>query len=236
MRGRVRPAITNPKNATPSPPPILLLPRGTVGTGTPRSPLPGLAARALPLSYGAVLPPSGRTRTCDHVVNSEGPDPFTTVAAIQLPGNMRTRGQPRHRKALRPGPASRRPSRGCLHGTMHAPAGFQARVQRCEAFVLFTTGNLVSGEQAMRPWALQKTKESAPSPPEIREILLLSPGRETPWGGNKNPSGALAREGFGIEPFRVRPSGLAASSRLGMQEIACERDSGRISFLVPIDP
>ena len=53
--------------------------------------------------------------------------------------------QPRHRKVFPPGPASRRPSRGRLHGTMHALAGVEPAFSGHEVSALFTTDSSDSG-------------------------------------------------------------------------------------------
>ena len=98
-----------------------------------------------------------------------------------------------------PQPASRRPSPGRLHGT-HSDAGVAAIVERLGAkYPISSPPTLVS--RGTDDAALFLPKESASSPPGIqkkissvsRHCFLFGGSR---GAGNRNPSGAWAREGF----------------------------------------
>lgn len=149
------------KNAISSPPPNLATDPGNRRNLRRRR----SGKRDLLLIYG---PPCWTRRELHPrlVVGNEVTDFFTTGSELALSGNRRERFQPRHRKTLRSEPASRQPSRGRLHGTMHVLAGFEPAFPRSEVSALFTTDKLASRGTAGAALVLE-TKNSSPSPPGI---------------------------------------------------------------------
>lgn len=165
-------AFTDPKNATSSPPPNLFCRSGNRRHLGRRIILSDFAARALSTELQAFPPGGIRTRVL--VVKSEAPDIFTTARQSGMSGNSRERsGRSTSRKACpfawtRPQPASRRPSRGRLHGTLKVSAGTAdsgAALERRNR----TLHHRQVASRGTGDAALFLPKESASSPPGIRK-------------------------------------------------------------------
>jgi hypothetical protein len=95
-----------------------------------------------------------------------------------------------------PKPASRRPSRGRLHGTMRAPVGLEPTFPERSIRPLHHQQISIQGNGRSR--LVLQTKESAPSPPGLEFLLCFRMTGAAERLETKNPSGALAREGFEI--------------------------------------
>lgn len=184
------------KNAKPSPPPSGFAERGTIEADPPRSPFEPCGTCST-TELQAFRPDGNRTR--DTVINSEVSDLFTTVRQGACRGTDETETTPvaQGQAVVSEARSPRRDAHcgGRLHGTQ-SDAGVAALVERLlrEVSVLFTTDNQYPGEQAARlffaegigaftTWSLQN--------------LLCFPFSCSGGAGNKNPSGAWAREGFG---------------------------------------
>jgi len=92
----------------------------------------------------------GGIRTRDTVVTIEVTDLFTTELAFVLLGNSRERAKPRDRRVLLLEHATRQPSRGRLHATMHAPVGFEPTLSRAKYPPSSPPTKMYPGEQTTR--------------------------------------------------------------------------------------
>ncbi len=103
--------------------------------------------------------------------------------------------------------------RGFSHAivTMHAPARVEPASP--EVSVLFTTDKNVSRGNVRRGIRFYRTKESASSPPGLWNSPFRFQHKGFGEAGNKNPSGAWAREGFGKSNFSKQPLDYSASMR-----------------------
>lgn len=202
------------KNAKPSPPPSGFAERGTIEADPPRSPFEPCGTCST-TELQAFRPDGNRTR--DTVINSEVSDLFTTVRQGACRGTDETETTPvaQGQAVVSEARSPRRDAHcgGRLHGTQ-SDAGVAALVERLlrEVSVLFTTDNQYPGERATRPLAFPRRRN-----PRLHHLdfqnLLCFPFNGCGGAGNKNPSGAWAREGFdqlelwkAAKPFRLRES------------------------------
>lgn len=175
---------------------------------TPRG-LSALRLGALPLSYSLS---AGGIRTRDTRVANEVSDLFTTGAATVLSGNGRERAKPRHRRTLLSEPATRQPSRGQLHGTMHAPAGFEPAYPERSIRALHHR-QIVSRGTAGAALVLE-TKNSAPSPPGILKTLLhVSTTKASERPETKTPPEHRLGRGSKIRTFRTGSTHSASARK-----------------------
>lgn len=167
--------------------------------------LPDSAARALSTELQAFPPGGIRTRVL--VVKSEVPDLFTTARQSGMSGNRRERsGGSTSRKACplawtRPEPASRRPSRGRLHGTLMVSAGtadsgavLERRNRTLHHRQVVSRGTGDAALFCRRNPRLHHLELENESP--LFPNLVSFFGEARVEAGNRNPSGAWAREGF----------------------------------------
>ena len=192
-----RPRDYQSKERTPSPPSGILHHTGEQSKPETRVSPETCSAR---LSYRRSRSHARRDSNPRHVVPNEVTDLFTTGVAFWMPGNRRKRDMVRQTQGL----AARNPRRDALRGgtsTVRIRTNSPWGCRWSEVSALFTTGKgLIRGtDGAAFCW---QTKKSAPSPPDISKTLLSFPLKISGRAGNKNPSGALAREGSGNEPFR----------------------------------
>ena len=130
---------------------------------------------------------------------SEVTDLFTTGAAIVLSGNGRERAKPRHRRASLLEHATRQPSRGRLHATMHAPAGVEPALSRAKYPRSSPPTNCIQGNERRRHRVDLQSKYPASSPPGIQNSPSFPHDKGFGEAGNKNPSGARLWRGSKLE-------------------------------------
>ena len=154
------------------------------------------AARAL--STELRLLPAGGIRTRVLVVNSEVPDLFTTARQSGMSGNSRdgndtwcARPISLRRKAR--SPRHDAPRRGASTVRIQMPVGRDSGAAWSEVSDLFTTDIWFPGEQTTRLFFCRRNPRLHHL--EFKNLLCFQL-----WGsrgaGNRNPSGAWAREGF----------------------------------------
>lgn len=197
--------------------------------------LSGFAAPALPLSYSLA---ADGIRTRDTVVTSDVSDLFTTDPAAELSGNRRVGNDILKRKANpcgeSPQPASRRPLRrappryGQDAGFSPRPLSWRSGWR--EVSGLFTTDRWFQGNERHGSGRLTD-EEVRVFTTWIQSFSSVSRFSCSGGDGNKNPSGAWAREGFdqielwsGLKPFRLRESACTGD------QTPCRRRRSRSDF------
>ena len=158
-------------------------------------------ARALLLSYAFTWRESGGIRTRDLVVAIEVTDLFTTGSALVLSGNAQTRFQPHQHRASRACSRARNPRRdgpreAASMGHVTQPAGWGPAFPGAKHPRSSPPTKCIQGNERRRRQARFAVEVSR---------VFTTWNSNSPWfphdkgfgaAGNKNPSGAWAREGF----------------------------------------